>query len=83
MKRIQKIEEHKKVKEEILRINTEIDNTLTKIIKEEGSLSNYELWINEKFKDLISTNYIITIKNKDLKKEGYSTETVYLIIKND
>ena len=82
MNRKQKIKAYKEVKEELYRINREIDKILTDMIIDQKSLSNYELWIDEKYKNAISTNYLIKIKYKNLEKEGYSFNTAYLIIKN-
>ncbi len=82
MNRKQKIKAYKEVKEELYRINKDIDKILTDIIIKKESLSNYELWIDEKYKNSIFTNYLIKIKYKNLEKEGYSFNTAYLIIKN-
>ena len=43
-----KVKYLREVNEERKKINKQLDNELTNIVKNNESLSNYELWINKK-----------------------------------
>lgn len=71
----------RKINEERKKINEELNEELTKIIKNNESLNNYELWVNKKGSIFIQPQYIIKKVEKDLEKEGFSADSIYVIIK--
>lgn len=71
----------RKINEERKRINEELNEELTKIIKDNESLNNYELWVNKKGSIFIQPQYIIKKVEKDLEKEGFNADSIYVIIK--
>lgn len=71
----------RKINEERKRINEELNEELTKIIKNNESLNNYELWVNKKGSIFIQPQYIIKKVEKNLEKEGFSADSIYVIIK--
>lgn len=71
----------KKINEERKKINEELNEELTKIIKNNESLNNYELWVNKKGSIFIQPQYIIKKVEKDLEKEGFNADSIYVIIK--
>lgn len=71
----------RKINEERKRINEELNEELTKIIKNNESLNNYELWVNKKGSIFIQPQYIIKKVEKDLEKEGFNADSIYVIIK--
>lgn len=80
-KNTQEVKYLKKINEERKRINVEINEKLKAIIKSGESLSDYELWVEEKCSIMIDPIYIIDKIVKKLKNEGMSADTVYCIIK--
>ena len=80
-KNAEEIKYLKEVNEERKRVNDKLNNELENIIKKDEKLSNYELWINKKCKIFIQPKYIIEKVEKDLKKEGFAADTVYVIMK--
>lgn len=71
----------RKINEERKKINEELNEELTKIIKNNESLNNYELWVNKKGSIFIQPQYIIKKVEKDLEKEGFNADSIYVIIK--
>lgn len=80
-KNAEEIKYLKKVNEERKRVNKKLNNELENIIKKDEKLSDYELWINKKCAIFIQPKYIIEKVEKDLKKEGFAEDTVYVIMK--
>lgn len=80
-KNAQEVAYLRKINEERKRINEELNEELTKIIKNNESLNNYELWVNKKGSIFIQPQYIIKKVEKDLEKEGFSADSIYVIIK--
>lgn len=76
-----KVKYLREVNEERKKINKKLDNELTNIVKNNESLSNYELWINKKCEIMIQPKYIIEKIQKNLEEEGFGPDTVYVIIK--
>jgi len=71
----------KEINKERIKINEKLNNELENIIKKDEKLSNYELWINKKCAIFIQPKYIIEKVEKDLKKEGFAEDIVYVIMK--
>ncbi len=78
----------REVNEEAKKINKKLEEELRKIIRSGESLSNYELWLNNKCDIMIKTKYIIETKVKDFKKENIDIQgpynydnLVYLLVK--
>lgn len=80
-KNAQEVAYLRKINEERKKINEELNEELTKIIKNNESLNNYELWVNKKGSIFIQPQYIIKKVEKDLEKEGFSADSIYVIIK--
>ncbi|MCX4303801.1 MAG: hypothetical protein OSJ66_07345 [Clostridia bacterium] len=85
----QKVEHWKKVNEEKRKINKQLEEELRKIIRRGESLSNYELWLNEKCDILVETSYIIETYIKDFEKEKIvelsqkNNSLVYVLVKKN
>ena len=71
----------RKINKERKRINEKLDNELTELVKKGESLADYELWINEKCDIFINPVYAIKKVIKNLEKEGYSKNIVYVLLK--
>ncbi len=85
----QKVECWRKVKEERKKINKQLEEDLRKIIRSGESLSNYELWLNQKCDILVETSYIIETYIKDFEKEKIiqlpdkNNSLVYVLVKKN
>lgn len=64
-----------------LKVNKELNNKLTELVRKGENLINYELWINEKCILFIKPIYIIKKISKDLTKEGFEKDIAYVIVK--
>lgn len=77
----------RKIAAEKSRVNKQLEEDIRKIIRSGESLSNYELWVNEKCNIMINTNYIIETIVKDFEKEKIehlpykSDNLVYVLVK--
>ena len=80
-KNAEEIKYLKEVNEERKRVNEKLNIELENIIKKDEKLSNYELWINKKCAIFIQPKFIIEKVKKDMKKEGFAADTVYVIMK--
>lgn len=67
----------REISEEAKKINKKLEEELRNIIRSGESLSNYELWLNNKCNIMIKTKYIIEIKVKDFKKENIDIQGPY------
>lgn len=85
----QKVECWRKVKEGRKKINKQLEEDLRKIIRSGESLSNYELWLNQKCDILVETSYIIETYIKDFEKEKIiqlldkNNSLVYVLVKKN
>lgn len=72
----------RKINQERIKINEKLNNTLTELVRKGENLDNYKLLVNEKCDILIDPIYIIDKISKNLEKEGFAHDTVYVIVKN-
>ena len=80
-KNLKEVKYLKEINEERKKINEKLDKELTNIVKNNESLSNYELWINKKCALMVQPKYIIEKIQKTLEEEGFGADIVYVIVK--
>lgn len=79
----------RKITKEEYKINKQLEDELSKIVRSGNSLSDYQLWINKKCSICVHTHYIIEIIEKDFEKEKdlqlpyNKNEVVYVIVKKE
>ncbi len=66
-----------------LKVNEELNDKLTELVRSGENLINYELWVNEKCILFIEPIYIIKTISKDLTKEGFKKDIAYVIVKKE
>lgn len=81
-KNAQEVAYLRKINQERIKINEKLNNTLTELVRKGENLDNYKLLVNEKCSIMIQPDYIIEKISKNLEKEGFEHDTVYVIVKN-
>lgn len=81
-KNAQEVAYLRKINKERIKINEKLNNTLTELVRKGENLDNYKLLVNEKCNIMIQPDYIIEKVSKNLEKEGFGHDTVYVIVKN-
>lgn len=71
------------INQEKIKINEKLNNTLTELVRNGENLENYEIWANKKCEIFIQPVFIIEKYAKDFKKEGFTADTAYVIVKKD
>ena len=72
-----------KINKERIKINEELNNILTELIRKGEDLANYEIWVNKKCETCIQPIYIINKYVKDMEVEGFENDTAFIILKID
>ena len=73
----------KKINNERIEVNNELNNELDNLIKQGKKLSEYELWINKKCNIMIQPQYAIKKVVKKLSEEGFSDDIVFVIVREE
>lgn len=81
-KNAQEVAYLRKINKERIKINEKLNNTLTELVRKGEDLDNYKILVNEKCNIMIQPDYIIEKVSKNLEKEGFDHDTVYVIVKN-
>lgn len=81
-KNLQEVAYLRKINIERIKINEKLNNTLTELVRKGENLDNYKILVNEKCNIMIQPDYIIEKVSKNLEKEGFTHDAVYVIVKN-
>lgn len=80
-KNAQEVAYLRKINKERIKINEQLNNTLTELVRKGENLENYKILVNEKYNIMIQPDYIIEKVSKNLEKEGFTHDAVYVIVK--